>query len=712
MSEFIVVPRKNISKAIWDIKPANFEVYLDISSFLDLRFLRKRIEIIEIRSQTKPEAESKRIWNIGVSWKKLIFLTVIALIIGGMFWSYSLTTKYIFSKKAELINSFHIISDRIENAVNFFENMELEKSKKELNLSIVELNKLEENIKIALFFANISEKILPGNDYFKAVLLLHDLKTALKEFSEISEISGKLLSYAPKFIFSDKEDISPLLESLNKKLENASSIINEIESHRSPIVDSVNNKLKNKLPEIKSKIQEARNSLEILQEVFGMRGQKTILLMFQNPAEIRATGGFVGSYGILKIDKGKISEFRVDDIYNPDGQLSEYFLPPRPLRRVTPTWGARDANWFFDFGLSARKTIMFLQKTTGISFDMAVALNPKFIQDLLAIVGPVEMPEYYKTITSENFWEEAQYQTRAGEDRKINQPKKFLVLFGPRLLERFQYMNEKDLSKVRDVFLKALSEKDLIIWAKDPKVQAFVEERNWDGNVESAHEDEDYLAIVMTNIGGAKADYVMIQNYYLQTQIDPSGNIVNTLRITRTHNGYKAKYPWWRARNFTYIRVFVPKNSALLYASGVNREPPLIDIEDSERYHIDPDLGMTIESAIHLDEEGVDIFEESGKTVFGFWHIIDPGQSKTITLRWQLPFKAGFSPPRYAILFQSQSGVDGVFQHMIELPKGSKINSVEPAVQTIDRNAVSERFSWVAQETKGDIRHALSYQIQ
>jgi hypothetical protein len=712
MSDFIRLPKRNIWRAMWDIRPTGIaeEPVNRMMPFVDLRLMarpigRARLADLDLDDVPQDRALYPVLRRIGT-------VASVLAVAGALLWAGNSGRAYIESKKIELLAAGTAVAGRAEHAMDLMRQMRFRDAEREFRIAAAELNRFERMLGPALLAVSITAKALPANDYVKTAFMLRDAKSAISAVADFNGIAAEIIAKAPEALFRGDPDFPERLASGRVRLEAIGTAIAEIEKNRNALSDSLAGNWFSRFPEDKAALQEAVESFDLLGEVLGTGKPMTVLLLFQNPAEIRATGGFVGSYGVLRLEKGKIVEFKVDDIYNPDGQLDERVLPPRPLRRVTPAWGARDANWFFDFGLSAKKTAAFLEKTTGLSFDIVVAVNPPVIAELIDLVGPIEMPEYGKTITAENFWEEAQYQTRAGEDRKINQPKRFLTIFGPRLLEKMQNIDAGDVPLLADILSRGLSEKNLLLWAEDPELQAFIEERNWGGRVAEIASDEDYLAVVMTNIGGAKADYVMRQIYHLQTTIEPSGDIVNTLRITRTHEGDRAKYPWWNARNFTYIRVFVPQGSVLLSASGASREPPLIEPKEGERYALDPDVAMTVEAAVRLDDERVDVFEESRRTVFGFWHAIDPGQSKTITLRWQLPFKAGFAPPHYSLSFQTQSGVGGVFQHTIELPRRSVIQSVEPAAEMLERTSLGERFSWIGEEMKGDIRHAISYQLK
>jgi len=63
--------------------------------------------------------------------------------------------------------------------------------------------------------------------------------------------------------------------------------------------------------------------------------------------ELRPGGGFIGSYGILTMDKGKVSDFKIHDVYDADGKLKASIEPQFPVRRYLklPHLFLRDSNF-------------------------------------------------------------------------------------------------------------------------------------------------------------------------------------------------------------------------------------------------------------------------------------------------------------------------------------------------------------------------------
>jgi len=164
---------------------------------------------------------------------------------------------------------------------------------------------------------------------------------------------------------------------------------------------------------------------------------------------MRPAGGFIGSYGVLTLNHATLTDINVDDIYNADRQFNQKYIPPRELQAITTDWGARDANWFFDFPTSARKVMAFLEQTdlyqhTDIEFAGAIAINTNVLGSILNIIGPIDVPSYGHVLTSENFLSTLQHEVEAGRDKQPGQnPKRILSVLAPLLLEKLSVLTDE-----------------------------------------------------------------------------------------------------------------------------------------------------------------------------------------------------------------------------------------------------------------------------
>lgn len=432
--------------------------------------------------------------------------------------------------------------------------------------------------------------------------------------------------------------------------------------------------LKNKLPIITQTVKDFSANNQMISDLIGANGPRKYLFLFQNNQEMRATGGFIGSYGVLDIDgSGKIRNFFIDGIFNPDGQLIDKIIPPKPIQKISAAWSLHDSNWFPDFTTSAKKAMLFYEKTGGPTVDGVVTLTPTVMQKLLGITGPIEMKDYGVILTKDNFIESVQYEVEEDYDKEENRPKKILSDLAPLLMDRL--LNSGDMGKISEtltVFNDALAEKHILLYFSNDDLQKTVSNLGWSGEI--LETSNDYLSVINTNVNGYKTDGVVAEKINQQVDISSDGSIANTISITRKHNGGNAQFEWWNKVNANYMRVYVPQGSTLLEVEGQTREINS-DILDYKSLNFEEDADVkNEESKMQIDEKtGTRIYNEEGKTVFANWVYVSPQEEVTIKYKYLLPFKIDDDKDAssYSLLNQKQSGSLGSeFNFSLNYPKG------------------------------------------
>jgi len=110
-------------------------------------------------------------------------------------------------------------------------------------------------------------------------------------------------------------------------------------------------------------------------------------VLFQNNFELRPGGGFIGSFGILKVKGGKVTKFEVHDTGNFDGRIPDTVAPPYPMKETLniPSWKLRDSNWEPDFETNAKQAIEFYKMGQGEeNFDGVVAITANVLTSFLS----------------------------------------------------------------------------------------------------------------------------------------------------------------------------------------------------------------------------------------------------------------------------------------------------------------------------------------
>lgn len=454
--------------------------------------------------------------------------------------------------------------------------------------------------------------------------------------------------------------------------------------------------LKQKMPELLSSIDLFLDNNHILVELLGGNGPRKYLFLFQNNTEMRATGGFIGSYGLMDISNGHVKKFFIDGIFNPDGQLKDRIVPPQPIQKISVNWSMHDSNWFADFPSSAKKAIYFYERTGGPTADGVITLTPTVLQKFLKITGPIEMPDYDVTLDSENFVELTQYEVEVDYDKEENEPKKILSDLAPMVMEKL--LQKKDLesiSKTMDALLEGLEEKHILLYSQNDELQKIISKQGWSGEILSAAND--YVSVINSNINGYKTDAVIEEKISHNAEIQKDGSIVDTLAITRKHNGGSSEYEWLNKVNADYMRAYVPAGSKLLEVSGHTRETYEAPVDyENLGFRKDSDVENQ-ENKISIDEgSGTRIYSESDKTVFANWVYVSPGESVTITYKYTLPFSLfnvsvgkGNQVDSYSLVAQKQSGSLGSeFESALSFPEDYELKWNMPVDGEINGNKI------------------------
>jgi len=379
-------------------------------------------------------------------------------------------------------------------------------------------------------------------------------------------------------------------------------------------------------------------SSDAFMNILGADGKRRYLVLFQNDRELRPTGGFIGSYALMDIQDGEIvnTEIPAGGSYDLRGGLSQRIAAPEQLRLVNARWEFQDANWFADFPTSATTLTWFYEKSGGPTVDGVIAVTSTFMESLLEIVGPVELKEYGKTISSENFFIETQKAVELEYDRNLNRPKQFISDMAPKVLEHLINLEKEDLMPLIDSVSRSLAEKHILLQFRNEEEQGLASAYGWSGELKPL-DKADFLAVIDSNIAGGKTDGVISANIRHVTDVSPDGSLINTVTIRRTHHGVKGDL-FTGIKNIDYMRVYVPQGSELISAEGFEAPGDGYFLEADET--LEPStLLAAVEGNARIDEESDTVItEESGLTVFGNWIQLEPGESKAIRLTYRLPY--------------------------------------------------------------------------
>jgi hypothetical protein len=557
--------------------------------------------------------------------------------------------------------------------------------------------------------------IIPG------LSVIQDSSDLTENTSQVIALSGELSEAIQPFI---NQDINPFDTKKSVTLVDGVKHIQEINRKLVPALDELDKSLNNlplnlvpgskgdilrqlhtDIPKLKQVLQDSDQYVNIFLNFVGSDRLKRYVFIFQNNQELRATGGFIGSFGLMNLDKGVVKSLDIQEIYNPDGQLLKQILAPGPLQELTTRWYLRDSNWFADFPTSAQKIISFYEKTGGVTPDGVISLTPTVIERLLTITGPITLDDYGVIVSADNFVKITQYQTGVAYDKTTNKPKQFIADLAPILINKLLSANSNQYQKIIEALNSSFQEKHILLYFLDSHLQSIVMDNNLGGKLYTTNKD--YLSVVHTNIGGYKTDGVIEDSMQINTQIQDNGLIINKVIINRDHKGGDSEYKWWNKDNIDYMRIYIPKGARILHSEGFTNYGKKSAPDGVASFEQDADLVSINNTLIHNKDWNIDVFEESSKSVIGGWLITKPKEKSQVMVEYALPFtvKKG---DLYSLILQKQSGSLGVrYQYNLELPSKWKPDWSTSSfdVQKTDRgytvnNAILRTDEFIGIQTK------------
>ncbi len=391
--------------------------------------------------------------------------------------------------------------------------------------------------------------------------------------------------------------------------------------------------------------QEKKSKLELLGELektfLESDQEKTFLILFQNNMELRPGGGFIGSFGILKIKKGKVISFQTHDTGNFDGRIKNASPVPYPMEKYLHVrrWGLRDANFSPDFPTNVKVIEKLYYQGGGQEhFDGVIAITADVLQSLLKVTGPIKLKNYPGTYDSENAVITLEYQVEKGYKKqgvKKGERKSVMKELGEEIIQRLHNLNWKQKIQLANVILDDLNQKDIQIYFKDKNLENLIRQNAWSGEVNRSW-NKDYLMVVDANLGAYKSDY------YIKRKLDYIVDLTQdkpkaTLKITYQHT---AQQKDWMTNNYlSYTRIYLP-------------------------------AGVWIKQWKNVSEERFG--KEFQKKFFGATLMVPIHQTKTVILNYELPSEI---KDDYNLLIQKQAGVKNIKTKItIIYPDGHKEN--------------------------------------
>ena len=444
--------------------------------------------------------------KFGLSSIIILILTGFVIQLRAGFWIYDIYShiqnekKVIKNIQSLNINSIANINPKALNDLALLSTQNLDGLKQDLSPLFPVLNAFSF---IPVLGPDLAE-IEPGINYGLAV---SNLAVNITSFSQPF---WQFLQPGSSDLPANERFYQALLQS-QTDLEKSKAAIDQLIKTRSAInPDIYPNEIHDKihiLDLLTPKMQKGLNGLSLIPELLGMSHPTTYLILLQNHDELRATGGFITSIGLLRLDQGKITMLDFEDSTHLN-YVSKVLIPPEPIHKIMMAnyWVPRDANWSPDFPTSARQTQILYFSSTGYPTDGVIAFDQSFLESLLQISGPVHLGQNLPDITADNFESEIiKIKQGAIESNDFYGRKSFISIIGKAMVNNLLHVHDlATFEKLAEIISNQSLSGHLMFYSNDVSIQSFLENEPISGKVDPGLDD--YLLLVDSNISFSKND--------------------------------------------------------------------------------------------------------------------------------------------------------------------------------------------------------------
>jgi LPXTG-site transpeptidase (sortase) family protein len=452
----------------------------------------------------------------------------------------------------------------------------------------------------------------------------------------------------------------PSLLDAATKLEASSAALNSIATDQldSSSADSVQT-LRQRLPSAIDSLRESATLLDML----GASGERHFLLISQNPDELRPTGGYIGSAGVIALGDGtaRLLEYGSSRIYDtsPDLRVDT----PAPFDAyLGPYWEFAGANWWASFPDVARQLAYFYGLARPDSrLDGVIALDQAGLERLLQVVGPVDVPDYGEKVSADQVQAALDRHVHAGDGNDEVGRKQFTAALSTAVLQRVLTAPRGDVPRLVEAVRGLLDEQHLIVSAFDADAAQVLARHHWDGSILPA--DQDALMVVDSQVTPSKQSQAIDRNVAYHVDLSDPASPHAEVDVTYVNHSEPVTNVTYIPDYRTFVRIYAAAGAQLTGAEGLSADPTTT--------------------------------QECGRPVFGGEVLIPRGSTVKVSFSYLLPPSVD-SGSGYGLLLQQQPGV----------PHGNvsvAVNAAGGPVSAAMASAPGQNARWQLARTSGSV---------
>lgn len=460
------------------------------------------------------------------------------------------------------------------------------------------------------------------------VLACDALKTLVGGLKNPLGTTGGLTSADMNQITSDVDQIQTLFGQMAPVLQNLTQADLALDPGLWPTVSG----LQAKMPQVTQLVSDLDGLAHVLPQLLGVGKPSTYLVEVLDSSELRPTGGFIGNFGALTLNDGRLdSKFAIRDITLIDSSVKfpvgtgagQVAVDHQPIQipdqyswlktifaaGSTDSWSVRDSNLDPNYPTTAKyaldlynqllpdaqtnldaqgSTIKLYDPSKDGQFAGVVTLSLGFFAQALNVTGEIHVvdaknPKINEYVNAQNFvakiHEYALGSKATGYDSQTCGDTSCSKVFTSDVVKTFMATVKSNLSKyiggLGKLFYVSLRTKDIEIYLTPPPAQLLLHDLKLSAEV-AAPTTGDSVFEVDTNIGANKANGILKYQMSDQITLDSSGAASHQLNWAYTWPNdpntiaeiFKAD-PNAANRYHSYSRIYTPPNSTLIANNGM-----------------------------------------------------------------------------------------------------------------------------------------------
>lgn len=371
------------------------------------------------------------------------------------------------------------------------------------------------------------------------------------------------------------EDIEPRIESMTTKMQTVKLPLGKTE---------MLSEYTQMLTKLTAAYKENGEYLPLFRAFLGDGSDKLYLLAAQNSAEIRASGGFPGSMGTIRIEDGvlTIDDFKtVYDMISVNPPTEAHITDTEYLLFSGSLDYARDACYIPDFERVGEIWALAYESKNDEHIDGVISLTPVIIQKVLAYTGAVTLSDgtelngdnatqmlqkdlYYKYLSSNS-----SYKVSNAYDYVDSLFAETAKIVMGKLVDDFDINRIADYSKI---FTDGGKDRTILMWMEDETAESYVKAAGCSGALNDDPSNPE-AGVFFSGANGSKLGWFVSLDTQIGDDVTINDDGSRTYDVTVTVSNDITRDDMYRAGNYiignyngqveSYLHLFAPAGGTI-----------------------------------------------------------------------------------------------------------------------------------------------------